>query len=145
MADKFEKFAELIEERQKDTDEAFETLREIGESLQSTGRRIGDPLVQVLNVRVPDGHGGWKSVPPVDYVTPPPAPDAPPIHQPSPEEVADLAVAILNFQSESPDQEVGEAPAEPDEQSDDGLPLPKWLLWVIAVGGVLWGITRKKT
>ena len=38
MADKVEKFAELIEDRQEDINEAVETFREIGRALESTGR-----------------------------------------------------------------------------------------------------------
>ena len=125
IADKVEAFRELLEDRQKDHDDALETLRGIGRALQTTGV---------------DASGGAVIVPP-DTEEAPPA--APPIVQPSPEEVANMAVAILNSQSETA-QEVGEAPAEPDEKSGDGFP-PWWFPWVIiAVGAVGWGITRKK-
>lgn len=122
MADKVEAFRELIEDRQEDINEAVETFREIGRALESVGR---------------DARSTHNVASDVDETLHP----APPIQQPSPEEVAKLAVDILNSQSETPDESVPEV-TEPAEESDEGYPW--WLPWAGIVGVGVWGAQRKK-
>ncbi|MCH7988429.1 MAG: hypothetical protein IID46_04670 [Planctomycetes bacterium] len=175
MADKFEKFAELIEDRQEDIDEAVETVREIGRISESTGRRTGG----IVGIRA-DGSTYDRRVGAIPLLPPPlppsesndelnvtgslfetidaavrdmidrledeeldETPPAPPIQQPSPEEVANLAVAIINSQSETPDESVcfRNDSTEAAEESSTGLLF--WLPWAMLGGVGIWGFNRK--
>ena len=126
VVDKVEAYRELLQKIQKDVDEGVDTIRELGKSLEWAGtitRGIPDrPIAKVTNVKV---------------LNSPPSPSTPPIHQPSPEEVANLAVAILSSQSETTDEDV----SEPSEESDKSYAW--WLPWVVAGGVGIWGLNRK--
>ena len=142
----------MLQERQEDIDEAFETFREIGKSLVSTGKQTRDvpekEPEQVTKVVAPSSEEIANLV--VDILNSQKDPEkepkriteeAPPAHQPSPEEIATLAAAILNSQSETPEEDVGEAPAERDEEPGKGYPW--WLPWAVVGGVGVWGLKRK--
>ena len=119
----------MLNDRQKDLDEAAETFRNVGSALQSTGRDARGGIAGIN----PDGS---RYDPTFDPGEPPsPVPD-----YPTARDIAVIVASELRPDTVFLEEEETDAP-ELVQESDESY--PPWLPWAVAGGAGIWALTRK--